>query len=182
VADAQRIGLDPEPQVAAHYVLGLAWGRWPADPRGAMDGVARWLEGGDGLKLARAIVSLELLRMALRLSDPATLAIAAEAHRGARLTPLSGLHASQARWVDALALDDRLGVEGAATELERSGFRWAAADAWADAALMAARGGEGSKAGQRASELCVAMGLHPLLGPLPESRWIQADAAEVAAT
>ncbi|MEA2026830.1 MAG: hypothetical protein U9O18_09065, partial [Chloroflexota bacterium] len=63
---------------------------------------------------------------------------------------------------------------------EQLGLRLYAADAWADAAILAAREGVSSDAEQRAMELCQSMGMHPLLGPLPETRWLYpAESAEV---
>ncbi len=55
--------------------------------------------------------------------------------------------------------------------LEEQGLLLLAADAWADAAILAARAAIESDAERRAIGLCERMGAHPLLGPVPERRW-----------
>ena len=67
-------------------------------------------------------------------------------------------------------------VEAAAEELEVAGYRRLAVDAFADAALMAARAGRSSIAGERAIAIANEIGFHHFLGPLPETRWIAAPA------
>lgn len=74
---------------------------------------------------------------------------------------------------DSLASDpDGNDVEAAATDLEAAGYRLTAAYAYADAAILAARAGRASDAEQRAMALAAEIGLHPPLGPLPETRWL----------
>ncbi len=173
-----RLGPGREPQVAAEYPMSLAHARWPDDPRGAMDALAAWISGDPGLP-STSEVALEVARMALRLGDRTTLARAATIH-GQSLTDYPApIFLAKRRWVEAMAgPGDHLAVEAAAAAFEELGYPVRAADAWADAAIMAARAGVASEAEGRAQALCESMGMHPLLGPLPETRWISDESRE----
>ena len=74
-------------------------------------------------------------------------------------------------------------VAAAAATLEDLGLKAQASDAWADAALLAARAGVDSEAGARAAKLIDDMGIRPWLGPLPETCWLvpAEDASEASA-
>ena len=63
-------------------------------------------------------------------------------------------------------------------ELDALGYRYAGRHAFADAAFLAARAGRASDAEARAMAIAAEIGLHPSLGPLPETRWVQARSAE----
>jgi hypothetical protein len=77
------------------------------------------------------------------------------------------------RWFAGLASDpDGSDVEAAAGELDAVGYRLLAVYAFSDAALIAARAGRASNAGERAMAIAAEIGLHPSLGPLPETRWV----------
>lgn len=81
------------------------------------------------------------------------------------------------RWAGGLAETPERAVpaiEAAAADLDAAGWRLPAADAWADAALIAARAGIASDGLERALAIAAEIGLHPPLGPLPETRWIVA--------
>jgi hypothetical protein len=71
--------------------------------------------------------------------------------------------------MDGLAAGDREALERAAADFEAQGYRVSAADAWADAALMASGARRVSSARLRATALYEAMTVNPLLGPLPET-------------
>ena len=84
-------------------------------------------------------------RMALRLDDAEALDRLIAAHRETRTSAASGAVAARDRWVDGLG-GDLAAVEAAAEELEALGYRFSAADAWADAGVMAERSGAGERA------------------------------------
>jgi len=182
LSEVEELSFEVEPQLAAELMLGRAWARWPDDPSSALEALALAASDPDLWDLQRVLVAHELARMALRLDDRKTLERAIELHREAR--PAEGPRQRQAewRWLDGLADDTAsLTVEAAAAELEDLGHKLKAADAWADAAIMAARSERASAALERAVALIEEIGLHPLLGPLPETRWLEKlDASEVA--
>ena len=167
-----RLGPGQEPQVASEYPMSLAHARWADDPRGSMDALAAWVaDDPNGPSTAEA--ARELARMALRLGDRAALEQAARIYAGSSSDYPAPIFRTKAQWVEAMAGgSDHLAVEAAAEAFERLGYPVDAADAWADAAIMAARAGIASEAEDRACSLCESMGMHPLLGPLPETRWI----------
>ena len=77
------------------------------------------------------------------------------------------------RWFRGLAMDPSGSeVEAAAEELAAAGYRGNAAEAFADAALIAARVGRTSAAGERALTIAAEIGWHHPLGPLPETHWV----------
>ncbi|MEX1336399.1 MAG: hypothetical protein AB1Z66_13990, partial [Candidatus Limnocylindrales bacterium] len=53
-----------------------------------------------------------------------------------------------------------------------NGHHWYAVEVLIDAALVAARAGRPEPALGRAQEAIDALGYAPLLGPLPETRWL----------
>ncbi len=174
LGESEASSAEVEPQIAAEWLLARAWARWPDDPRGALETLARAANDTDVWALQRVFVAHELARMALRLDDREALERAVDLHQDAR--PADGPRRRHAewRWLDGLA-DDTAGqaVETAAAELEDLGLKLKAADAWADAALLAARSRRVSDARDRAMALIDEIGLHPLLGPLPETRWLE---------
>jgi len=171
-----------EPQVAHEYPLSLAYLGWPHDPGGAMASLADRMAEDLVSPGSRSFVGHALARMALRLGDDAMMARAIELHQSVRLAQAAPRLLAIYRWVDALsASGDRTAVEESAAELEAFGLRVNAADAWADAALLAARAGVSSEAEHHATRLCESMGMHPLLGPLPETRWLHPnESTEIA--
>jgi len=176
MAESDRLGAVVEPQSAAEELLGQAWARWPDDPRGALEALASAASDPDLWDSQRVPVAHELARMALRLGTRQELEGAIKSHQDAR--PVDGSLSFQAqwRWIDGLAADDAgVVVEEAAVELGDLGFMLHAANAWADAAILAARAGRVSDAQARAVTMVTEMGLQPLLGPLPETRWIKAS-------
>ena len=168
-----QLGPGQEPQVASEYPMSLAYARWADDPRGSMDALAAWVaDDPNGPSTAEA--ARELARMALRLGDRAALEQAARIYAGSSSDYPAPIFRTKAQWVEAMAGgSDHLAVEAAAEAFERLGYPVDAADAWADAAIMAARAGVASEAEVRARSLCESLGMHPLLGPLPETRWIK---------
>ena len=184
LAEARRLSADTEPQSAAEEVLARAWSQWPEDPGGALEVVAAAVVDPEIWGIQRVLIAHELARMALRLDDQGTLQLALEQHRAARTAESSRLRQAEARWLEGLA-DGSAGltVEAVAAQLEELGFKLKAANAWADAALITTRSGRASKAPAQAAALIEEMDLHPLLGPLPETRWLEPiDAEGTAAT
>jgi len=170
--EATQLGPSVEPQTAVEYPLSLACARWPDHPREAMESLAEWASGVTDAAVPIHVAALAIARAALRLADEAMLERAAHFYHQSQAPHSAGLDEIKGRWVDALAgSGGREAVEQAALEMEQLDHHLDAADAWADAALMAARAGETSEASVRATEAYRSMGVHPLLGPLPETRW-----------
>ena len=122
---------------------------------------------------ARARIAHDAARVALRLQAERELAEAVA------LTATSGKPASPTfdawrAWEQGL-IDGTAGatVERAARELEGLGLLTLAVEAWSDAAILAARAGRSSESLQSATSLAESIGMHPLLGPLPETRWLE---------
>ena len=115
----------------------------------------------------RALTAIDLERITSLLGDP-DLSTEAAAYFARHV-------GERADWIEALLTNGPEGqVEAAAARLEELGWRRVALDAWADAALLAARAGRSSDAEDRALALARSTGIHPLLGPLPETRWVSA--------
>jgi tetratricopeptide (TPR) repeat protein len=172
VEEAERIGADHEPQIAVLLPRNRALEQWPDHPADAARSLADWAIEHRPLLGPRNPGVHELVRMAVRLDDDALLETAVELHRSTRAGEPSRLLAAREAWIDGLAADDLAAVEAAAAFLDEQGYRVSAADAWADAALLAARTGATSQADRRAREAYRSMGVHPLLGSLPETRWV----------
>jgi len=180
--EAAAVGGRPEAQEAVYYPLNLAYKRWPDDPRGALESLAAWTDEDPAAATMHIYTALEIARMAYRLGDDRMLARAAELRTAVGDPGTSPLHQAKARWLDELTgSGDPLRVLKAADTLEALGYRVPAADARADAALMAARAGIESDAGERVLRFCAEVGMHPLLGPLPETRWLEPAASRPVA-
>ncbi len=119
----------------------------------------------------------------MRLGDRGALEQAAHDHHRDWPDNESQLRKAKARWIDGLAGSaPHVDVASAAAALEELGYRSPAADAYADAAILAARASADSDAELQARRLYEAIGMHPLLGQLPETRWLNADAISGEAT
>jgi len=143
-----------------------------------MESLGTWASEAIEQASSGYMAALELARMALRLADDVMLAQATQSYHHTRPKRAAPIFEAKVRWVDALAAGDHAAVEAAAATFEELGYLIHAADAWADAAILAARAGVSSDAEARAIGLCEEMGMHPLLGPLPETRWTGALSAE----
>jgi len=162
-AEALSLGYDAEPQIGADPLLDDAWARWPREPRAAFEQLVRATEVTAMLARERGRALHWAARMALRLDDAEALDRLIAAHRETRTKAASGAVAARDRWVDGLGVD-LAAVEAAAEELEALGYRFSAADAWADAGILAKGSGAGERAAKRATELYAAMGVFPPLG------------------
>jgi class 3 adenylate cyclase len=151
-------------------VLARAWAAWSRDPHAAAASLEARLGGTDLSPADEADVAAALARMAFRLADDAQLERAISAFRR--------FEYSTQRWrlrVDALAAaDGGVTLEPSAALLEENGYDRTALDLWMDGALMAARAGRESEALDRARAIIERTGLHPLIGPIPETRWLKA--------
>jgi len=111
--------------------------------------------------------------MALRLADHQGLARATGAYLEATADRTGPIMVIRHRWFRGLAMDPSGSeVEAAAEELAAAGYLGNAAEAFADAALLAARAGRTSAARERALAIAAEIGWHHALGALPETRWV----------
>ena len=146
---------------------------WGDDPQLAYWRLAEFLDGFSREEQAFTAVARGVARMALRLDDRERLARATDGYLQATIGSSGPISSIRRRWFAALAADrDGVDVEAAAGELYAVGYRLLAAYAFADAAILAARTGRVSNANERAMAIAAEIGLHPSLGPLPETRWL----------
>jgi class 3 adenylate cyclase len=146
---------------------------WAHDPRRAYHRLGAFFDTFSSEEQAFTAVARGVARMALRLGDRERLARATDAYVQATASSSGPVARIRCRWFAALAGDsDGRDVEAAAGELDAVGYRLQAAYAYADAAVLAARAGRASDAEARAMAIAAEIGLHPSLGPLPETRWI----------
>jgi hypothetical protein len=146
---------------------------WADDPTRAYEELAAAFEPLTPENQAFASVARGLARMALRLADHQGLARATAAYLEATADRTGPIMVIRHRWFRGLAMDPSGSeVEAAAEELAAAGYRGNAAEAFADAALLAARAGRTSAAGERALAIAAEVGWHHILGPLPETRWV----------
>ena len=172
VEEAERAQSETEPQTAEAAPVSRAWLAWATDPRGAMTGLHAWMTANPTLLGSPSGVAQELARMAMRLGDKAVVMHAVAVYRERHPTIDAPIYAARARWMEALVAGDHRPLEGVALVFEEAGYPIYAVDALADAAILAARAGIPSDAEQRALGLCRDMGMHPVLGSLPETRWL----------
>ena len=129
-----------------------------------MSGLARGME--------ECHVAHLVARMALRLHDQALLERAVSFHQRVRRPGGLALKAIAGSVDGLLSGDAGMTVEVAAARLEDLQYIRRSLDAWTDAALLAARAGRRSRSYERAVAITQRTGMHPLLGLLPEARWI----------
>ncbi|MEP6639634.1 MAG: adenylate/guanylate cyclase domain-containing protein, partial [Chloroflexota bacterium] len=146
--------------------------RWPDDPEGAYHALLEAFGRITPEAQAYNAVSRWLARLALRLDDRDGILRASTGFMEETADKTGPLMAIRRRWFGGLATDaDGREVEAAAEALDAIGYRGMAVNAFADAALLAARAGRASTAAERVTALTVEIGYHPLLGPLPETRF-----------
>lgn len=152
--------------------------RWAADPAGAFSDLTAFFDRQTPEDQGFATVARWLARMALRLDDREGLVRATNAFGAATADKSGPIMIMRRRWLHGLAVDpDGSSVQAAAGDLAGAGYLAVAVEAYADAALMAARAGRASEAEQRALAICAETRVHHLLGPLPETRWTARRAA-----
>jgi class 3 adenylate cyclase/tetratricopeptide (TPR) repeat protein len=151
---------------------------WPDDAASTCRDLVGAFEGMSSEDQVFGGVACYLSRMALRLGDRNGLERATSAFLETTADRTGPIMVIRRRWFGGLASDpDGREVEAAAEALEAAGYRLLAVNAFADAALIAARAGRPSSAGVRATAIAAEIGYHHLLGPLPETRWIAASPA-----
>ena len=173
-AEWAAIASAPRRQEGGGWTAGLeAALAWPDDPMGAYRRFETVLQRLSPEEQSYTSAARGVARMALRLGDRDGLARASAAFLEATAGDRGPLSDVRRRWIGGLAsAHDGSDVEAAAAELEAAGYRLTAANAFADAAILAARAGRASDAGTRAMAIAAEIGLHPYLGPLPETRWV----------
>jgi len=151
---------------------------WADDPQRAFRGLEAAFEELSPEEQSFGGVARGVARMALRLDDRDALALASDSYLKVTAESSGPMSLIRRRWFRGLVADpDGSDVEAAAGELDAAGYRLLAAYAFADAALIAARAGRSSEAEERAIAIGAEIGLHPSLGPLPETRWVQPSVA-----
>jgi len=170
-AAAAALDVDPDLQFADDHALIVAYSRWWEQPHTALAGLMSTMNDEHVPRGSRNHISHHVARMALRLDERDALGKAVKVSEATRW-PASPALKARFDWTSALVRDDAGDdVEAAAEILEAHGYRMRAVTAWSDAAILAERTGQDSRAGGRALELAREIGMHPLMGPLPEHRW-----------
>jgi tetratricopeptide (TPR) repeat protein len=147
--------------------------RWADDPEQAYRGFFAAFQSLSPEEEAFSSAARGVARMALRLGDADGLARATSAFLEVIAGGAGPTSIMRRRWFGGLVSDaDGSDVEAVAGELDAVGYRTLAAYAYADAAILAARAGRASDAEARAMDIAAEIGLHPSLGPLPETRWL----------
>ena len=171
-AELERRAYEPPLQLAYVWLIERAWAEWPRDPAAALRELTAYLERDDLQVDTRGEVPYGIGRIALRLGDFDVVRRAVEQHRRTRRFGNQVLPAMYGRVDGLITDDDGITLEAAATALEARDYIWHSLEAWADAALLAARADRPSVAQERALAITERTGMHHLLGPLPETRWI----------
>jgi hypothetical protein len=148
-----------------------AWVDWTEEPHGAMTDLAV-ASLASNVTFDRQEALLYVARMALRLQDHARLRMVTAALQEMCLPSEPEVRHLELAWIRGLEDSQPGAVATVAEQLESMGSVLKATEAWADAALLAAREGQHSDALERAIGLAETHGIHPFLGPLPETRWL----------
>ncbi|MBA2571246.1 MAG: hypothetical protein H0V04_08715, partial [Chloroflexi bacterium] len=177
--EAREAGDD---QARVWLVVWSAWEMWGTDPEAAVDQLLRDLPG---IEQDADVGAIWLARMAFRIRRRDALEAATV------VLPLDPPgeegegRLAMRRWVDLLgdpvpAGGELMDLAGRFEELRYVTF---ALDTYCDAAVALARtGGDPSDALAAAERIQTATGIAHPLGPLPETRWIERQAAEAAAS
>jgi class 3 adenylate cyclase/tetratricopeptide (TPR) repeat protein len=181
--ESRRLSGTPEPQSVIYDAMFDALFLWPDDPSAACRSISEALHSPDVAPPSLLDTAPNAVRMALRLGDAERLAGSLAAYVAVVERCGGPVRAIQRRWLEALRADDAPAVpvlRTVAHEFEAIGYRLPAADCHADAAMLAARAGlDPAPYLAEAIRLYAACGAVPLLGELPEARWI--GAAETTA-
>jgi hypothetical protein len=177
---ASKIATDPDPQLVPDHVRERAIAAWQDDPRAALTLSMAAMRDGSLPAEARARIAHDTARIALRLGAEPELTEAV-ALTGVSEKPASPTFDAWRAWEQGLVDGtDGTTVERGARELEGLGLLALAVEAWSDAVILATRAGRYSEALDRATTLAESIGMHPLLGPLPETRWLDESHAKPA--
>ena len=174
-----------EDQALVYHEVFTAWDRWQQDPGGALQQLVDAMR--TRVKVDRRAAGPRLARMAVRVGNAEALQLALsvmdEVDEGAAIGPVVALHGA---WIRALAKDPNSAAPelvDIAERLESIGHLLDAAHVLADAALFHARAGlpNAEEVTRRAQEIHERIGIVPMLGPIPETRWITPAATVGAA-
>jgi len=180
VEESRRISGSQEPQSMIYDAMFDALFRWPDDPAAACRSIAAALHSPDVAPPSLLDTAPTAARMALRVGDVASLRSSVGAYVAVAERCSGPVRAIQRHWLEALMKEPAAGcpaLRAAADEFEAIDYRLPAADCHADAALLAGRAGQDPTAEQaNALRLYAACGAVPLLGELPEARWIGTSA------
>jgi class 3 adenylate cyclase/tetratricopeptide (TPR) repeat protein len=176
-----RLSGAPEPQALIYEAMFESLFLWPDDPSAACRSFTDALGSPDAAPATLLDAAPIAARMALRLGDAPRLAGSLAAYVAVAERCGGPVRGIQRRWLEALRADEGSAVSvlrTVANEFEAIGYRLPAADCHADAALLAGRAGLDPTADEaEARRLYAACGAVPLLGELPEARWIGAAKA-----
>jgi class 3 adenylate cyclase len=184
-ADRARLAAsNPEAQAELYEAMWVAWRRWREDdPPVAIAGLRAAIESAEDVSEVHA--PRLLARQALRAGDREALVVAEKYILEVARTAVGPLRRLDTRWVEALrrggpgAVDDLARI---ASDWESMEYRLIAADVFADAALIAARDGiEASPLIAAANRLYAQCEVVPVLGPLPEDRWVEPRTGDAVA-
>jgi class 3 adenylate cyclase/tetratricopeptide (TPR) repeat protein len=158
---------------AAYAAIQAAIISWAEDPSRAYSDLTAFFGSQTHEDQGFSSVGRTLARMALRLDDREGLVGATGAFLEATADRTGPIMLLRRRWYRGLAADHDDGdVEAVADEFAGAGYLTLAVEAYADAALIAARAGRASEAEERALTICAETGVHHILGPLPETKWM----------
>ena len=172
-----------EPQAAAYHSVFDALFLWPDDPSAAFRLLVAVFDSPDVAPVSVIDTTPLAARMAVRIGDVPSLARAVEMYLDVAARCTGPLRELQRRSLQALT--DEPGAGGAAlravaAEYEAMDYSLPAADAFADAAILARRAGLDPTSDEAAAgRLYAASNAVPWLGELPETRWV--GAAETTA-
>jgi hypothetical protein len=177
VDESRRISGVPEPQSVIYEALFDALFLWPDDPSAACTTITDALRSTGAAPASLVDSAPTAARMALRLGDGPRLAASVAAFVAVAERCSGPVRALQRRWLDALRIGGDpsavAALRAVAGEFEAIEYRLPAADCHADAALSAMRAGlDPTDDEEDARRLYAACGAVPLLGDLPERRWI----------
>lgn len=161
-----------------HYqwlLIARAWMEFQGQPRSAVQGLRPPYADLAGFPAAQLQAGLWLARLAYRTGDTAAMAEARAVQARHHGSGGPALRLGE-RWVEALATDDPDSLVGLAPAFDGLGYGLYAAEVLIDAALVSARAGSPEPALGRAQAAVATLGYRPLLGPLPETRWIASEA------
>jgi len=177
IEESRRTTSTVEPQSAIYDILVDALFLLPDDPSAACGSLSEALRSTDVAVSSLLDAAPFAARMALRIADAAGLERDVAVFLGVASRCSGPVRVLQARWVDALRGDPAPAaatLRAVADEFEAMAYPLPAADCRADAALLARRADlDPTEDEAEARRLYTACGAVPLLGELPEDRWIQ---------
>ena len=175
---------EPEPQMAVWWDVLRALSEWDEAPHTSVERLAATIRQSIGpasewsSRAGLSIACRLLPRMGLRIGNASGVALGLAKLREMEAAGASRpLVAAWVRWMspfEELASAETVGrIQAASDELEQMGMPLHAADALADAGLLARRAGVSAEEIEgRAARLYEACSALPVLGILPEVRWI----------